>query len=59
MKRKVHLTTEEELQHMKLQLMLLQVELDSYARGDWRYEYYMTIGYNKKFTGRKIYNSKP
>jgi len=52
-------TSEQEIEHIKLQLLLLQLELDSYRHGDWRYEYYMTIGYNKVFTGRKIYNSMP
>ena len=51
----MHLTTDEELEQMKMQLLLLQLELDSYMRGDWRYEYYMTIGYNKVYTGKKIY----
>jgi hypothetical protein len=54
-----YLSTDERLEQLKLELLLLQLELDSYKHGDWRYEYYMTIGYNKVFTGRKIYNSTP
>lgn len=49
-------TTTEQIQYMKLELMLLKVDIASYLNGDWYYEYYMTIGYNKVYTGRKIYH---
>lgn len=48
-------TTTQQIEQMKLELILLQADLAAYLNGDWRYEYYMTIGYNKVFTGRKIY----
>jgi hypothetical protein len=48
-------TSAEQIQYMKLELILLQAELASYLDGDWVHEYYMTIGYNKVFTGRKLY----
>ena len=48
-------TTQEKIERMKLELFLLRSELESYLRGDWRPEYYWTIGYNKIYTGRKIY----
>lgn len=48
-------TTAEKIERMKLELLLLRWELESYLRGEWRPEYYWTIGYNKVFTGRKIY----
>jgi hypothetical protein len=47
-------TTDKEIEEMRLSLFLLKLELDGYIRGDWYYEYHMTIGYNKKFTGKKI-----
>lgn len=48
-------TTTQQIEQMKLELILLQADLEAYLNGDWRYEYYMTIGYNKVFTGRKVY----
>jgi hypothetical protein len=50
-------TSEQEIEWMKLELFLIRAELESYLAGDWQYEYHMTIGYNKKYTGRKIYNT--
>jgi hypothetical protein len=50
------LTTKDKIKYITLDLMLLKSELESYLRGEWRYEYYMTVGYNKVYTGRKIYN---
>jgi len=52
-------TTADEIERMKLELLVLQAELEAYLAGDWRYEYHMTIGYNKKYTGRKIYRDTP
>ena len=49
------LTTKEKIERMKLELWVLESELAGYLRGEWRHEYYMTIGYNKVYTGRKIY----
>jgi len=48
-------TSDQEIEEMRLSLILLKAELDGYIRGDWWHEYHMTIGYNKKFTGRKIF----
>lgn len=48
-------TSDQEIEEMQLSLFLLKAELEGYIRGDWRPEYHMTIGYNKKFTGRKIF----
>jgi hypothetical protein len=48
-------TSAEQIEYMKLELILLQADLTGYLNGDWKYEYYMTIGYNKVFTGKKIY----
>ncbi len=45
-------TTDKEIEEMRLSLFLLKLELEGYIRGDWYYEYHMTIGYNKKFTGK-------
>lgn len=50
-------TSQQKIDEMKLELLLMQSDLASYLNGDWRYEYFMTIGYNKVFTGRKIYKS--
>jgi hypothetical protein len=50
-------TSEQQIESMKIDLLIMQAELASYLHGDWRYEYYMTIGYNKKYTGRKIYTN--
>lgn len=49
------LTTKDKIEYIKLDLMLLKSELESYLRGEWRYEYYMTVAYNKVYTGRKIF----
>ena len=49
------LTTKDKIEHATLNLILLKSELESYMRGEWRHEYYWTIGYNKIFTGRKIF----
>ena len=48
-------TSDEEIEEMRLSLILLKAELDGFIQGDWHHEYHMTIGYNKKFTGRKIF----
>ena len=48
------LTTKDKIEHLTLDLLLLRAELEAYIRGEWRHEYYWTIGYNKIFTGRKI-----
>jgi hypothetical protein len=50
------LTTQEKITRMNLNLFLLRSELESYLRGEWHHEYYWTIGYNKVYTGRKIYH---
>lgn len=48
-------TSEQEIERMKIDLLLLQADLESYLNNEWRYEYHMTIGYNKKYTGRRIF----
>ena len=35
--------------------MLLREELRGYLEGEWKPVYYFTIGYNKVYTGNKIY----
>lgn len=51
----MRLTTQEEIEYLKIYLLLLREEVRGYLDGEWVPEYYMTIGYNKVFTGRKIY----
>ena len=52
------LTTPEKVDRLKMQLKILEAELDEFLRGEWSHEYYMTIGYNKVFTGKKIYKER-
>ena len=49
------LTTKDKIEYAALNLILLKSELESYMRGEWRHEYYWTIGYRKIYTGRKIF----
>lgn len=48
-------TTEERIDEIKLHLLILKTEIQGYLDGEWSPEYYMTIGYNKFYTGRKRY----
>lgn len=49
------LTTEEQIQKLKLQLIILKSEIDLYLKGEWVPEYHLTIAYNRVYTGRKVY----
>ena len=51
-------TTAETIVHLHRELELLRSDLELYMQGYWRHEYYMTIGYNKIYTGNRIWISK-
>jgi hypothetical protein len=48
-------TTREILDDATIQLQLLKHELESFLRGEWRYEYFYNIAYRKIYTGHKVY----
>jgi hypothetical protein len=48
-------TTDQTVDRLKLELILLKSELQGYIDGIWIPEYYLTIGYNRVYTGRKKY----
>lgn len=49
------LTGQETIEELKLGLLMLKGELQTYLDGVWVPEYYLTIGYNRVYTGRKKY----
>jgi hypothetical protein len=51
----VRKTSRQTLDEAKVNLDLLKYELESFLRGEWRYEYFYTIAYRKVYTGHKVY----
>jgi hypothetical protein len=48
-------TSRQTLDEAAVHLELLKYDLESFLRGEWRYEYFYTIAYNKVYTGKKVY----
>jgi hypothetical protein len=48
-------TSRQTLDDAKVNLDLLKHDLESFLRGEWRYEYFYTIAYRKVYTGNKVY----
>jgi hypothetical protein len=51
----MRLTSSEEIEWLKVEMLMLKAELDGYLLGHWTPEYHLTIGYNRVYTGRKRY----
>ena len=51
------LTSQDTIEELRVKLLILQCEIQSYLDGVWVPEYHLTIGYNRVYTGRKKYTS--
>jgi hypothetical protein len=48
-------TSRQVLDTATVNLALLKYDLESFLRGEWRYEYFYTIAHRKVYTGNKVY----